>query len=399
MKKANVNATDSQQSQASSETMDTMPRHESISEGRLCSYEELLAFVGEIDDIYRYRLFQKGYRKTVFGEITAEEAEDTREKYSLPDTITDMDFGILEGKRHLLLTLEGFYDNPLDGGHITWLKYLISLNLDKLRCFMLGCAVKKPKLSTSATYGYRQQFNRCLQRADRSKNHFRDEADDWYYTLCELGRLCGFVAAAHWAIGGEWEFNTENFDVPIDWERFYSYLGKRALKLRERNLQELSVIFQINMGMSSPNKSGGEDSNMIRSRRLSTEAVKREIAAAEKARAAWAKLPISSGTCDCGNTKDPRELACNECNADLKNRGSILTAINKYGLGKKSYDFNDELKNDGLGQIGKCTSCGVNYVMGGFPTNLGSIFEPPLDNEPRCCAFCWGKNANRGLPA
>ena len=71
------------------------------------------------------------------------------------------------------------------------------------------------------------------------------EINNWYYTPYEFGNLCGFVSAAHRAIGDEGVFNEDALDMPVDWNRFYDYLDKRALKLKKRKIREMSVVFQI----------------------------------------------------------------------------------------------------------------------------------------------------------
>ena len=88
-------------------------------------------------------------------------------------------------------------------------------------------------------------MNAILQNPIAVQAKHRDEVNSWYCTPYELGQLCGFVSAAHWAIGEEWAFNEDNFDAPIDWKRFYNYMDKRSLKLRQRRLQEKSAVFQI----------------------------------------------------------------------------------------------------------------------------------------------------------
>jgi hypothetical protein len=377
MSKKNENVSNPQQSLTSVETM---------AKDRLCSREELRDYTCEIADTYRYWLYQKGYRKTRTSEITAKEVEETKRKYNLSDSILDLDFGILEGKYLLTIYVESFYGRQLDDAHITWLKNHISLHFDKLRCFILRCAVREPKLDKSQTYDFKQQFDLMLQSTNDLEINLRDETRDWYFTPYEFGQLCGFLSAAHWAIGGNWAFNENDYDLPIDWEHFYSYLEKRTIKLKKQDLQEISVIFQMIMGLNITNEADSEGRYMIRSQRRKSTEILSMIDA------------ILSEACTCGNAKRSGELTCYECNIDLRSRGAICTVITQYGLAAdKSYNFIKDINENGLGQTGKCVFCGMSYVMGGFPTSHnkppipGERFpHPPLVNEPRCCTICWG---------
>jgi hypothetical protein len=220
----------------------------------LRSIEEVHANEQELIAIYCFYLHQKGYKKTIMSEVMATEIEEAKEKYNLSESISDFDFGAIEGKLKFSMTLRGFYDEKFDGGHIAWIKFLISECIDKIWCFILRCALNKPRISTSSTYDFAGQMKTKLEDL---VDVYRAEVNSWHRTPYELGQVCGFVSAAHWAIGDEWAFSEDDFDAPIDWESFHSYINNRALRLKKRKLQEMSGIFQLYADIYAVNDNGG----------------------------------------------------------------------------------------------------------------------------------------------
>jgi hypothetical protein len=210
----------------------------------LRSKTELYEQEKKLNVIYCFYLSQMGF-KTIMSEVMATEIAEAREKYNLSESISDFDLGAIEGETQFSMTFRGFYDEKFDGGHIAWIKFLISLYTDKIWCFILRCAMRKPQISTSPTYYFAGQLNSKIQKLATISENFRGEMNSWHYTPYELGQLCGFVSAAHWAIGEEWTFNEDDFDAPIDWELFHSCINNRALRLKRRNIQEMSGIFQL----------------------------------------------------------------------------------------------------------------------------------------------------------
>jgi hypothetical protein len=233
---------------------------------KLCSKEESLAYGNKLSACHRYALYLKGYRKTIEGEITASEVKASKEKYNLPDSVPDFDFGVIEGEINFAMILGTFYDHEFKCGHLPWIKEHISIYTDTIRRFVLKSAVNKPQIGMSQAYDYVGQLESEINNAaaaltsceKEAGENFRDEVNGWYLTHYELGQLCGFVTAANWAIGEEWGFNEEDFDLPIDWKHFHSYLNKRAAKLKRRKIQEVSIVSQIMLNIRAGGGNGGE---------------------------------------------------------------------------------------------------------------------------------------------
>ena len=220
----------------------------------LVSLKEFRDYQEELFQHHRYYLWHKGYRKTINGAITQQEVEETKTKYGFSSAIQDLDFGILEGKVFFTILLETFYnadfDTDYDGGHVGWIKDHISKRTGRIRLFILTCVKNEPQIGNMPVYDYHGQLDSCLANANHEG--YADEVSDWYLTPYEFGQLCGFVMAASWAIGNEWVFNEDKFDVPINLKRFYDFLSIRAAKLRRRNIQEVSITSQIILNIKCP---------------------------------------------------------------------------------------------------------------------------------------------------
>jgi len=237
----------------------------------LRSKEEVKAYEEKLIAIYYFYLYQKGYRKTITGDITDGQAKETKEKYNLSDSVSDLEFGNLEGRIQFSLMLKAYYGDDVKDALTDWVKCSIVQFADKIWHFIFRCAVSKPQISTSPGYDFAAQLDsKLLNPAAANEEGYQDEMNEWHLTPYEFGHLCGFVSAAHWAIGYEWVFNETDVDAPVDWKRFYSYLEKRSSRLKRRKILEMSIIFQI---LTSPPRNVPKDiandrANYVQARRL-----------------------------------------------------------------------------------------------------------------------------------
>jgi len=223
---------------------------------KLRTEEEVAAFEKENMEKYKYYLFQKGYKV-----ITAKNATEISKKYNLKKAITDIDFGILEGKMWSAMTIRTHYNTYPENDRPNWLNHLASLHDDILICFIHRCAwvianIYPNNNNMPKNYNYGKELYAQLKNLEVMKTSFADalKGEGWWFTLYEFGKIRGFIEGVNWVLGEEWKFNENDYDFKkpnyMDWDCFYDYLKARSKNRKKHLGQEKSDIFDMILDIS-----------------------------------------------------------------------------------------------------------------------------------------------------
>ena len=209
--------------------------------------DEIQKLQNNLIDEYHYHLFNRGYKI-----ITAKEAKEIEKSNCVSKTISDEQLGSIEGYILATITITAHYDTYSGNERLSWLKYLASVQNDKIYCYLCRYAMNNPNHSKALKeYDYQKAFNARLPKSENIKLIFLQEIASWYFTPREFGGLRGFMDAVHWTMGENIKFNEDDYDLPINWERFYNYLVSHSNKLKRRNIIEMPVVFQMMVKLSN----------------------------------------------------------------------------------------------------------------------------------------------------
>lgn len=219
---------------------------------KLRTHEEVKKLLVEVNIKYWYYLFKRGI--DFGGLFTAEDAAEVQGEYNLPESISDLELGRLEGQIGVLKSINARYNSPNDD-HIIRdyatpsLMTLPANYINNRGNFIRKVAEVKPEI---------------IQHPEDSSVRFNTEPltepmPDWLLTEREFGELCGGLSAATWVFGIKWTPKENDGDnSTVHWDKFYEFLASQSAELKSRDVIETHYVFQDTLNKIKDHKAETE---------------------------------------------------------------------------------------------------------------------------------------------